>query len=186
MMTDQIVDQIKDNLERIRGRIDAAARRVGRNPDDVTLIAVSKTVSVENIIPAVNAGIANLGENRVQEAETKIGLITPPESQSLKWHLIGPLQSNKAKRAVELFDLIHSVDSIKLADRLDRIAAETNKVMPVLIQVDLGKESTKSGVDEKDLEALIERIADCSHLRLEGLMTLPPYFENLEDVRPYF
>src|SRR5437868_138686 len=111
-------DQVRTNLERIRERIAAAAKRAGRNPDDVTLIAVSKTVTPDRIIPALNAGVTNLGENRVQEAETKIGVIT---AEGLRWHLIGPLQANKARRAVELFDIIHSVDSLKLAERLDRI-----------------------------------------------------------------
>ena len=176
-------DHIRDNIAQIRERISDAAKRADRNPDEVTLIAVSKTVSVDRIIPALDAGVTNLGENRVQEAEAKVGVIN---TEGLRWHLIGPLQSNKAKRAVEIFDTIHSVDSIKLAERLDRLAGELGKTMPILIQVDLGKEATKSGVDENDLEALIRRIADCSHLRLDGLMTLPPYFENTEDVRPYF
>jgi len=178
-----MADQVRVNLDQIRQRIAAAASRAGRNPDGVTLIAVSKTVPADRIIPVLQAGITNLGENRVQEAESKVDHV---KADGLKWHLIGPLQSNKAKRAVEIFDIIHSVDSIKLAERLDRLAGELGKTMPVLIQVDLGKESTKSGVDETDLEALVRRIADCGHLRLDGLMTLPPYFENTEEARPYF
>jgi pyridoxal phosphate enzyme (YggS family) len=176
-------DHVRVNIDRISERIAAAASRTGRNPDDVTLIAVSKTVPTDRIMPALDAGITNLGENRVQEAESKIGVVT---AEGLRWHLIGPLQANKARRAIELFDLIHSVDSIKLAERLDRIAGELGKLMPILIQVDLGKETTKSGVDEKDLQALVDRIADCGHLRLDGLMTLPPYFERAQEVRPYF
>jgi pyridoxal phosphate enzyme (YggS family) len=176
-------EQVRANIDQIRQRIAAAAERARRNPDDVTLIAVSKTVPVDRIVSALDAGIINLGENRVQEAESKIGVIT---AEGLRWHLIGPLQANKARRAVELFDIIHSVDSIKLAERLDRIAGELGKTMPVLIQVDLGKEATKSGVDEQDLQALVDRTSACQHLRLDGLMTLPPYFERAEDVRPYF
>jgi pyridoxal phosphate enzyme (YggS family) len=178
-----MTDDIRENIDEIRGRIAAAATRAGRSPDEITLIAVSKTVPPERIIPALDAGITNLGENRVQEAETKIGQIA---ANNLRWHLIGPLQSNKARRAVELFDIIHSVDSEKLAERLDRIAGELNKIMPVLIQVDLGKESTKSGIDQNDLEPLVDRITNCENLRLKGLMTLPPFFENAEDARPFF
>jgi pyridoxal phosphate enzyme (YggS family) len=178
-----MADTIKERLNGILARIAAAAGRVERNASDITLIAVSKTVPVGRIIPVVDAGALNLGENRVQEAETKIGKIT---AEGLRWHLIGPLQANKARRAVEQFDMIHSVDSVKLAERLDRIAGELNKMMPILVQVDLGKEATKSGVGENDLNGLIDRISKCQHLRLDGLMTLPPYFEDVEKVRPYF
>ena len=175
--------EIDDNISNIRNRIKAAAARVGRDPAEITLIAVSKTVPVERIAPALNAGIIDLGENRVQEAETKVGSLAAP---GLRWHLIGPLQSNKARRAVELFEVIHSLDSIKIAERLNRIAGELSKKMPVLIQVDLGKETTKSGIDESELESMVKAFAGFDHLQLEGLMTLPPYFENIEDVRPYF
>ncbi|HZS45410.1 MAG TPA: YggS family pyridoxal phosphate-dependent enzyme [Blastocatellia bacterium] len=178
-----MTDSVQENISSIRERMAAAAKRVGRDPAGVRLIAVSKTVPVEGIIPALNAGITDLGENRVQEAETKIGRAT---AAGLRWHLIGPLQSNKARRAVELFDMIHSVDSIKLAERLNRIGGELKRVMPILIQVDLGKEATKSGIDEDELPMLVETISGCDYLRLDGLMTLPPYFENPEEARPYF
>ncbi|MDQ3819977.1 MAG: YggS family pyridoxal phosphate-dependent enzyme, partial [Acidobacteriota bacterium] len=139
---------------------------------------------VDTIRRAILAGVSDLGENRVQEADAKIQEIG---RTAARWHLIGHLQANKARRAVMLFDLIHSLDSVALARRLDRLCEETERAtLPVLIQVDLGGEETKSGVSEADLAALVKTVKGCRHLELIGLMTLPPYLEDAELVRPYF
>ena len=133
---------------------------------------------------AIVAGLSDFGENRVQEAEAKI-----PEvgRDAARWHLIGHLQSNKARRAVELFDWIHSLDSADLARRLDRVCGELNRSeLPVLIQVDLGHEATKTGVEEKDLPAVVDAVRESDRLCLRGLMTLPPFFDTAEKARPYF
>lgn len=130
------------------------------------------------------AGLIDFGENRVQEAETKIPQIA---RDGVRWHLIGHLQSNKARRAVELFDVIHSVDSVALAQRLERICDELGREeLPVLIQVDLGHEATKTGIEERNVPQLVDALQGCRRLRLKGLMTLPPFFESSEKVRPYF
>ena len=139
-------EELRQRLERVREQITEAAVRSNRQPDDVKLVAVSKTHPAEIIREAIAAGVTDLGENRVQEAEAKIPLVG---RKAARWHLIGHLQSNKARRAVELFDVIHSLDSVALARRLDRVCAEVNReVLPVLIQVDLGQEATKSGAPE--------------------------------------
>src|SRR6266478_6238243 len=176
--------ELRQRLEHVHEQIAEAALRANRRPDDVTLVAVSKTHSAETIQQAIAVGVSDLGENRVREAETKI-----PEvgRKAARWHLIGHLQSNKARRAVELFDVIHSLDSVALAQRLERVCGEVNReVLPVLIQVDRGHEATKSGVDQAEVLQIVEALKQCEHLRLTGLMTLPPYFDDTEQVRPYF
>jgi pyridoxal phosphate enzyme (YggS family) len=161
-----------------------AARRANRAVDEITLVAVSKTHPVESIQAAISCGLAEFGENRVQEADQKIPIVG---REAARWHLIGHLQSNKARRAVELFDVIHSIDSAALAMRLDRICEEIQReTLPVLIQVDLGHESTKSGVDEDSVRDVVSAVRECSRLKLTGLMTLPPFFDEVERVRPYF
>jgi pyridoxal phosphate enzyme (YggS family) len=178
-----MVEGIPERLARVRERIERAARRVGRKAEDVTLIAVTKTFSPDVIQQAVDAGCRDLGENRVQEAAAKASQV---RGADVRWHLIGHLQSNKARLAIRTFDVIHTVDSSKLAERLDRIAGEQGRKLPVLIQVDLGHEPTKFGADESQLPAIIEAIDCAKHLELRGLMTLPPFFDSSEDVRPYF
>lgn len=164
--------------------MEASACRAGRDPAGVKLIAVSKTHPPEMLRRAVEAGATDLGENRVQEAEGKIHELG---RDAVRWHLIGHLQANKARKALELFDVIHSLDSVALARRLDRLCAEIERdALLVLIQVDLGGEETKSGVSEDDLPELVETVKECKRLRLAGLMTLPPFFEDVERVRPYF
>ena len=178
------IEGLRARLQEVRARISAAALKSHRRPEQIALVAVSKTHPAEIIREAIAAGVTDLGENRVQEAETKI-----PEvgRHAARWHLIGHLQSNKARRAVELFDVIHSLDSVALAQRLDRMCAELNRPeLPVMIQVDLGREATKSGVDEAEVLRLVEALKQCEHLRLTGLMTLPPYFDDAEQVRPFF
>ena len=176
--------QLKTNLAAVRAQISASALRSGRNPQDVRLIAVSKTHPAEVLRLAVAAGALDLGENRVQEAAGKIAAL---DREVARWHLIGHLQANKARQAAQLFDMIHSVDSLSLALRLERICGEEQRLeLPVLIQVDLGDEVTKTGIPEGELPALIEAVVGCKHLRLRGLMTIPPYFAEVEAVRPYF
>jgi len=131
---------------------------------------------------AVDAGARDLGENRVQEAIAKVGVV----QGEARWHLIGHLQSNKARQAVEAFDVIHTIDSNQLADRLDRIAGDLGRRPSVLVQVDLAHEPTKSGADESELPAIVEALESASHLEFRGLMTLPPFFDLPEQARPYF
>ena len=171
-------------LADVRARLAAAAQRSGRNPDEVRLIAISKTHPAAVIRQAVESGAADLGENRVQEADGKIAEIG---REHVRWHLVGHLQANKARRAVNLFDVIHSLDTVDLAQRLDRLCAEEGRAsLPVLIQVDLGHEETKSGVDESELTHMVDSLGPLTHLKLIGLMTLPPFFDDPEQSRPYF
>lgn len=168
----------------VKARIVAAAEQCGRDPSGITLIAISKTHPASVVKELIDLGATDLGENRVQEADTKI-----PEvgQKGARWHLVGHLQANKARRALGLFDVIHSLDSIDLARRLDRLCVEVGREsLPLLIQVDLGHEETKSGVDEKELPQLVETVQQLQHLELIGLMTLPPFFEDPKQARPYF
>lgn len=167
---------------RVREQIARAAERAGRSAEDITLISVSKTFDSATVQQAVDAGARDLGENRVQEAVAKAGTV----KGNVRWHLIGHLQSNKARQAVETFDVIHTIDSSQLAERLDRIAGELGLMRAVLIQVDLAGEPTKSGADESELPAIVEALNSARHLELYGLMTLPPFFDSPEQTRPYF
>ncbi len=185
-MTETVLQQrsLRERLTDIRRRIEQSAIKSNRAPEEITLIAVSKTHPSETLREALLAGAFDFGENRVQEAETKI-----PEvgRYRARWHLIGHLQSNKARKAVKLFDVVHSLDSVELAERLNRICEETDKKeLPVLIQVDLAGEKTKNGVNENGLYDVISAVKNLSRLRLIGLMTLPPFFEEAENARPYF
>lgn len=174
---------VRGNLERVRDRMARAAERAGRRADDVTLVAVSKTFPAAAIRAAYAAGVRHFGENRVQEWEGKRAAV---EDLDATWHLVGHLQSNKARRAAYLFNRIDSVDDLALAKRLDAAAAAEGKLMPTLIEVHLGGEETKSGVGESELPALAESVAPFAHLDLVGLMTVPPLLEDVEKVRPYF
>jgi pyridoxal phosphate enzyme (YggS family) len=177
-------DELHRRLVEVRRRIEESARRAGRDSSEVKLVAVSKTHASESLRRAIKAGVSDFGENRVQEADEKISELG---RESARWHLIGHLQANKARRAVALFDVIHSLDTVALARRLERLCAEAGREkMSVLIQVELGSEATKSGVSERELPELVRAVTSCQHLRLEGLMTLPPFFEDREQVRPYF
>ena len=173
-----------ERIWRVRERMRDAAGRASRSVDEITLVAVSKTHPVDAIQSAIGAGLAEFGENRVQEADEKIPAIG---REAAKWHLIGHLQSNKARRAVELFDVIHSLDSDSLALRLNRICEEIEReTLPVLLQVDLGHETTKSGIDENSVRDVVAALRECPRLKLTGLMTLPPFFGEVEQVRPFF
>ena len=170
----------------VLGRIAEAARRAGRDPREVTLVAVSKTHTAALVREAAAAGLTVFGENRVQEAEAKIDELKP-EAPHLRWHLIGHLQPNKARRAARLFNLIHSVDSAALVERLERVCAEEGRAsLGVLVQVDLAGEETKSGATEDKLPAVFEALKRCERVRCRGLMILPPFFEDAERVRPFF
>ena len=167
---------------RVREQIARAAERAGRSAEDVTLIAVSKTFDPTTVQQAVDEGALDLGENRVQEALTKVAAIRG----AVRWHLIGHLQSNKARQAVETFDVIHSIDSSQLVERLDRIAGEVGRRPKVLVQVDIGHEPTKAGADEQNLPGILDILDSARNLDFCGLMTLPPYFDSPEGTRPYF
>lgn len=173
---------IAENIEHIRERIDRAAEHSQRNPDEIALVAVSKTFSAEAVRAAHGVGLRHFGENRVQEAESK-----RPDISDLDaiWHLIGHLQSNKVRRAVELFGRIDSLDSVALARKLNEAANAENKKLGVLIEVHMG-EATKSGVQESDLPQLAEAAISLPHLDLLGLMTVPPYSDDPASARPYF
>ncbi len=178
-----MTERVKDRIERVRQRMAEAAGRVGRNPEDVELVAVTKTVPVARIREVIDAGVTLLGENRVQEASDKIALL---RSFPVTWHLIGHLQTNKSRPAAELFELIHSLDSVKLAAALDRHGAALQKQVRVLVEINLGGEPSKTGLLEPDLVPLLESCRQFTHLAIEGLMAIPPYRRNPEDVRPFF
>ncbi|MEK6698740.1 MAG: YggS family pyridoxal phosphate-dependent enzyme [Nitrospirota bacterium] len=173
---------IADNLKTVTDRIASAAQRAGRDPSSVKLVVVTKTVDATRIREAVAAGSKILGENRVQEAKEKIEELGNVAS----WHLIGHLQTNKAKYAVKLFELIHSVDNRELAGEIDRQAAKINKVQPVLIEVSIAGEASKAGVRIDETMDLIKEAAKLKNIAIHGLMTMPPFSENPEDSRPYF
>jgi pyridoxal phosphate enzyme (YggS family) len=175
------MSQIAQNLAEVRRRIAAAAQRSGRDPAAVRLVAVSKTMPLELIRQAVAAGQRLFGENYLQEAQPKIEAL----GQAASWHFIGHLQSKKAKAVVALCELIHGVDRLKLAQALDAAAAQMGKVQDILMQVNLAEEATKSGVAPEAAPELLREISRLPHLRLMGLMTMPPFLAP-EAVRPYF
>jgi pyridoxal phosphate enzyme (YggS family) len=177
-----VTSEIRDRVDRVRDRIAAAARRSGREPEAVTLIAVSKTMSAETVREAVAAGLRMFGENRVQEAREKIAACPGLAA----WHLIGHLQTNKARLAVELFDCIHSLDSLKLAEELQRHAQSLGKRMRCLVQVNIGDETQKSGAAAVALRDLLGQARAFPNLQLDGLMAIPPFLDDPEAVRPYF
>ena len=170
------------NYRRITDSIAEATLRTGRDAGDVKLLAATKSQQIELIRAAVDAGINLIGENYVQEAAGKKPLITG----TLEWHMIGHLQRNKVKAAVDLFDVFESLDNLGLARELDKEGQRRNKIIRVFVEVNLGGEESKTGVMENEAATLVEQIARLSHLRIEGLMSVPPYKENPEEVRPYF
>jgi PLP dependent protein len=179
-----VPETIRERFEHVQARIGAAAERARRSAQELTLVAISKTQPAAALKLAVSLGVTNLGENRVQEAEPKIIEVG---RNAARWHLVGHLQSNKARRAVQLFDVIHSLDSAALAQRLNRLCEEEQRnELPVLIQVDLAGEETKSGITEAEVQDLAELVQGCQRLKLAGLMILPPYFEIAEQARPFF
>ena len=178
------METLAERLAEIRGQIAQAAEKAQRSADEVKLVAVSKTHGAAIVGEAIAAGARVFGENKVQEAEGKIAEIG---RENAEWHLIGHLQSNKARKAARLFDVIHTLDSVELAERLERICQEEARAeLSVFVQVDLAKEATKNGIEEKDLPALVEFLRGAKHLKFDGLMIVPPFFEDLEKVRPFF
>ena len=176
------ISKVGNNIESVRRRIADAASAVGRSADEITLIAVSKTHPAEAVREAIAAGQTVFGENKVQEGEWK-----RPEAGGGEWHLIGHLQSNKSRKAVRVFDVIETVDSVDLVQRLDRICEEEGReVLRVFVQVDLGGEESKTGAPVTDVPGIITAISASKHLVLEGLMTIPPFFDESEDARPFF
>jgi len=174
--------QISDNLKRVREKIAKAASKVGRNPQDVQLVAVSKTIDIKRIKQAIDAGATILGENYIQEAKRKIEEI----GQDVRWDFIGHLQSNKVKYALDLFEMIHSVDRLSLAQEINKAAEKKKEEVRILVQVNIYGEEAKSGIDPGGVISLVREIASLPNLSLEGLMTMPPYFDDPEEARPYF
>ena len=173
---------VAGNYRNILERIAEAATRVGRDPHGVKLLAAAKAQSIEAIRLAVAAGVMLIGENYVQEAADKRQLITVP----VQWHMIGHLQRNKAKVAVELFDVIESLDNLALARELDKEGGKRGKTIRAFVEVNLGGEESKSGITREQVSGLFEAIGTLSHIRIEGLMTVPPFRDNLEEVRRFF
>jgi PLP dependent protein len=177
---------IAENIAELRQRIEAAARRGGRNAESVTLMAVTKTVSADRIQDAYGAGIRVFGENRVQEFSSKAAALA--SLQSAEWHMIGHLQSNKARDAVELFAAMDSIDSVRLMQKVNALAQQAGKKIPVLIEINIGGEAAKSGVSlhSAELPEMLKAAPSCEALDVAGLMAVPPYDNNPERSRPYF
>lgn len=178
----ETIASVSENIALVREEIARAARKAGRSPAEVRLLAVTKTVDDDRIREAIAAGVDLIGENYVQEARRKIELLGRP----LPWHFIGHLQTNKAKYAVRLFDLIHSVDRVDLARELDRRAAAQGVPLKVLVEVNVSGEASKSGVPAREAPALVRSIAEFPRLSIRGLMTMPPWFDDPEEARPHF
>ncbi len=175
-------ETVRDRLLRVQDRIRTAASRAGRDASSIRLVAVSKTVPVERIREAVNAGVTIFGENRVQEARDKIAALPGLAA----WHLVGHLQTNKARLAVQLFEMIQSLDSLKLAEALEHYGEQAGKAVRCLIEVNLGGEENKSGMAEERVRPMLEAVTRLPHLRIEGLMAIPPFLPDPEQVRPFF
>lgn len=173
---------VTENIRKIREEIAEAATRSGRQPSAVRLMAVTKTVDDARIIESIKAGVDILGENYIQEARRKIETF----GKSMEWHMIGHLQTNKARFAVNLFTMVHSVDRMELAAELNRRAGAAGLTMKILIEVNAAGETTKSGTDAADAISLVRAIAPMPSLSIQGLMTMPPFFDNPEKARPFF
>jgi len=177
--------RIAVNLREVKQRLAIAAASAGRSADEIQIIAISKTFPVDSVLGAAAAGQLQFGENRVQEAEAKI-LALRDLSPGLEWHLVGHLQTNKARLAAGLFDVVHSLDSLRLAAKLNEARRTDKHVLRVLLQVDLGHEPTKYGAGLEEVREILAAAPGLARLRIDGLMTLPPFFEDPEDARPYF
>jgi pyridoxal phosphate enzyme (YggS family) len=177
---------IADRVAAVRERIARAAARAGRRPEEITLVGVTKTFPAEAVRAGFEAGLRDFGENKVQEAQAKIERLSDLRPAGARFHLVGHLQDNKARKAAALFDAVHSIDSADRARRLARFVAETGRVMPVFVEVDFVGEATKHGVPEPEVFAVLEAIRGLEVLRAEGLMVLPPESDDPEGARPYF
>lgn len=173
---------IEGNILEVNARIRRACERSGRSPDEVTLVAITKTVLPEKIVQAFGAGVCHFGENRVQEAESKLADLMGLRAQS-KWHMVGHLQTNKAKTALHLFDIIQSVDSLRLAEHLSR---HVEKTVPILLEVNVAGEETKGGFAPDEIGQAVKEIEKLPGIKLEGLMTVAPWVNDPEDIRPVF
>lgn len=176
------METIKNNLETINKKIKKAALKVNRNFREVKLVAVTKTATIEQIKEAISTGVKIIGENKVQEAKEKYQILTA----DIEWHLVGHLQTNKVKYAIEIFDFIHSVDSIKLAKEIDKRSLQFGKITNVLVEVNISGEETKYGIKPEQVEPFLKEISEFSRIRVRGLMTIAPIVEDKEEVRPYF
>ena len=188
---------IEENIACVKNKIADAARRAGRNPDEITLVCVTKNIDAETAREAIGAGITDIGENRVQEALSKNRVLhksladarqcsVAGELPNIKWHMIGHLQTNKVKDAVRIFDLIHSLDSVRLAEAIDKAAKNLNKVQDVLIEVNASGEPSKFGVSPDETEKLLRDISRLDNIKARGLMAIAPIVDNPERARPYF
>jgi len=176
------VQTIKNNLKIINEKIRKAASRANRNSEEIKLVAVTKTATIEQIKEAISAGVKTIGENKVQEAKEKYQIL----SADIEWHLVGHLQTNKVKYAIEIFDLIHSVDSIKLAKEIDRRSQQFGMITNVLVEVNVSGEETKYGIKPEEVESFLKEVSEFSRIKVRGLMTIAPIAEDQEEVRPYF
>jgi len=176
------VETIKNNLQTIKEKIKKAALKAKRNPEEIKLVAVTKTATIEQIEEAINAGVKIIGENKVQEAKEKYQILTA----DTEWHLVGHLQTNKVKYAIEIFDCIQTVDSIKLAKEINKRSLQFGKITNVLVEVNVSGEETKYGIKPEEVEPFLKGISDFSRIRVRGLMTIAPIAEDKEEVRPYF
>jgi pyridoxal phosphate enzyme (YggS family) len=173
---------IQENIMEIKERIKQAALRSGRLPEDILLLAVTKTIDTDRIQEAVEAGLTSLGENKVQEILDKYETM----GENVKWHLIGHLQTNKVKYIIDKVELIHSVESLKLAEEIEKRAAAKNIIMPILVEVNIAQEDSKFGLHPSEVETFIRNISTMQHICVKGLMTVPPFVENPEENRYYF
>ena len=179
---------VKDNIIEIRKRISLACSKVDRDPGAITIVAVSKGRTPEQIKQAVQAGLTDIGENKVREALLKHRLLSTVNSElsTIKWHMVGHLQSNKVKEAVEIFDLIQSVDSLRLAEEIDKQAARIKKIQDILIEVKTSAEESKFGLKPEETIEVIKEVAKFKNISIKGLMTIAPIMDNPQDARPYF
>ncbi|MGB9711316.1 MAG: YggS family pyridoxal phosphate-dependent enzyme [Thermodesulfovibrio sp.] len=180
---------LSERISSVFKKITYAALRAGRNPEEIKVVAVTKSQGIDKIKEAAQLGLRIFGENRVQEAKNKIEALKDFIAQwqiNIEWHMIGHLQSNKVKDALRLFEVIHSVDSEKLAVLINKEAEKIGKIQRVLIQVKLSEEESKFGIEPENTEKLVELCFRLPNIKVEGLMTIPPYFENPENARPYF
>lgn len=177
---------VAENIELVRQRISAAAERAGRSAQNVTLVAVTKTATAEQVEEAVKCGVKDFGENRVQAAESKIKEIRKSGYQDIRWHMIGHLQTNKVKKAVELFSLIHGVDSIRLAEEINKEAAKKDIIFPVLLEVNVAGEASKFGVQPQEAKELLKQCTSLPNIKVDGLMAMAPFSDDPEASRPHF
>ncbi|TRZ49103.1 YggS family pyridoxal phosphate-dependent enzyme [bacterium] len=181
---------IKDNISRVKEGISSVCARIGRNPASITIVAVSKGRVAREIEEALGAGITDIGENKVQEALIKYKELWPTRelanSRTISWHMVGHLQTNKVREAVKIFDLIHSVDSVRLAQEIDRQAAKINKVQDILLEIKTSPEATKSGLNPEEAAGAIKKIAQFKNINIKGLMTIAPLVDDPQKARSYF